>query len=131
KADALVSDDASGVLSVRVADCVPILLASDDGRLVAAVHAGWRGTVANVVAAAAACMNEARADATPESLVAAIGPCIGFDAFEVGAEVIAEFHRVFGKDSSVRLDDPATGKGHVDLREAVRQQLLAAGVSPD
>lgn len=125
KADAIVTDDPARVASVRVADCVPVLLATDDGKTVAAVHAGWRGVVAGVVPAAA---TELRRDAPSAALVAAIGPCIGYDAFEVGPEVLVEFRRVFGKDAPVR--DTPDGKGRVDLREAIRRQLLAIGV-PD
>lgn len=127
RADALVSDDARRVMSVRVADCVPVLIASGDGRTVAAVHAGWRGVVAGVVGAALAAMG-------PETHLsrrcfAAVGPCIGADAFEVGAEVIEAFTRAFGHAAPVRRR--ADGKGHVDLREAVLLQLLAAGLPPD
>ena len=118
KADAIVGDDPARVLSVRVADCVPVLLAGDDGRTVSAVHAGWRGVVARVVAAA---VREVGGD-----VVAAIGPCIGPDAFEVGPEVLEEFRNIFGGQAPVR-HGPG-GKGTVDLREAVRRQLLAAGV---
>lgn len=125
KADALVSDDAERVLSVRVADCVPVLLSSEDGRVVAAVHAGWRGVVAGVANAA---MKELIAmSAMPaDRVTAAIGPSIGFEAFEVGPEVLAEFGRVFAETAPMRRRDD--GKGHVDLREAVRRQLLSAGV---
>src|SRR4051794_29413281 len=94
KADALVGDDPGRVLSVRVADCVPVLLAAADGRVVAAVHAGWRGVVAGVVGAA---VREVAGPAGAGAAVrAAVGPCIGGEAFEVGPEVLAEFRRVFG-----------------------------------
>jgi YfiH family protein len=121
KADAIVGSDRARVLSVRVADCVPVLLSSDDGCTVAAVHAGWRGVIAGVVAAALAKMG---CDA--DDVVAAIGPCIGPDAFEVGPEVLDEFTRAFGDAAPVRRRDG--GKGTVDLREAVRLQLVDAGV---
>ena len=129
KADALVGDDPRRVLSVRVADCVPVLLATADGRAVAAVHAGWRGVIAGVVPAAAAELRSVyveRGGRRDGRVVAAVGPSIGFDAFEVGPEVVAEFRRVFGPEAPVR--QAADGKGRVDLREAIFRQLLAAGV---
>ena len=130
KADALVGDDPSRVLSVRVADCVPVLLATSDGRTVAAVHAGWRGVVAGVVTRALEALT-ARSGAAPVEVIAVVGPCIGFDAFEVGPEVLDEFRRVFGADAPVRPRPTGDGKGLVDLRGAVRLQLVAAGVTPD
>jgi copper oxidase (laccase) domain-containing protein len=60
------------------------------------------------------------------SFVGAIGPCIGFDAFEVGLEVVAEFERVLGANAPVRRTDD--GKGRVDLRAAVKMQLRGAGL---
>ena len=127
KADALVGDDPGRVLSVRVADCVPVLLATADGRVVAAVHAGWRGVVAGVVGAAVREATDLAGTGAP--LMAAVGPCIGGEAFEVGSEVLAEFRRAFGADAPVR--GRADGKGWVDLRAAVRRQLVAAGVGTD
>ena len=124
KGDALTSDDPARVIAVRVADCVPILLASDDGAIVAAIHAGWRGVVANVVGAT---MRQLRERSPGTRFVAAIGPCIGFDAFEVGPEVIDEFERRFRGDAPVRRT--SDGKGRVDLREAVKQQLHTEGLS--
>jgi polyphenol oxidase len=121
KADAIVGSDPARVLSVRVADCVPVLLASGDGRTVAAVHAGWRGVIARVVPAALGRMGE-----HPEGVVGAIGPCIGADAFEAGPEVLDEFEKAFGSRAPVQRRPD--GKGTVDLREAVRLQLLNAGV---
>ncbi|HZL38081.1 MAG TPA: peptidoglycan editing factor PgeF [Tepidisphaeraceae bacterium] len=125
KADAIVGDDPTRVLSVRVADCVPILLADETGRTVAAAHAGWRGVVAGVINVA---LREMSNGAGVAGFVAAIGPCIGPDAFEVGPEVLEEFARVFGARAPCRRR--ADGKGDVDLRQAVRLQLLAAGI-PD
>jgi YfiH family protein len=124
KADAMVTDDPSRALSVRTADCVPVLLASEDGRLVAAVHAGWRGVIAAAVVHAARMMAVA-----PTSIVAAIGPSIGIDAFEVGPEVLVQFEKSFGPQTvSRRRDD---GKGYVDLRGGIRRQLLQLGIPDD
>lgn len=127
RADAIVSRDAARAISVRSADCVPVLISSDDGATVAAVHAGWRGIVAGVIPAAVRRMNDS--PASPQSLIAAIGPCIGREAFEVGEDVLADFARVFG--SAAPIERRGAGKGRVDLREAVRLQLLAAGLRPD
>lgn len=128
KADALVGDDPARVLSVRIADCVPVLLAGEDGSVVAAVHAGWRGVVAGIALEAIREMNGVR-DLPARRLIAAIGPAIGFDAFEVGGEVLDEFRRAFGQDAPVRVVE--NGKGRVDLREALRRQLLEAGLQPE
>lgn len=122
KADAIVSGDPHRVISVRIADCVPILIATGDGRYVAAVHAGWRGIVAGVIRKAVGELRQAGESA----LVATIGPCIGFDSFEVGPEVLAEFERVFGPDAPIRRREDA--KGYADCREAVRRQLLEMGI---
>jgi YfiH family protein len=121
KGDAMVSDDRDRILSVRVADCVPILLASDDGTTVAAIHCGWRGVVADVVP------NAVKAMEVDGTLVAAIGPCIGMEAFEVGPEVLEQFQRILGHEAPIQRRED--GKGHVDLRRAVRLQLLRRGVA--
>lgn len=83
-ADALVTRVRGAAVGVRTADCAPILLAVDDGSAVGAVHAGWRGAVGGVVEAAVTALG------VPSSrIVAAVGPCIGPRAFEVGPEVVA------------------------------------------
>ncbi|MDQ3440846.1 MAG: peptidoglycan editing factor PgeF [Planctomycetota bacterium] len=125
KGDALTSDDPRRVIAIRVADCVPVLVATGEGKVVAAIHAGWRGVVANVVGATVKEL-EVRSQSSSASFVAAIGPCIGFDAFEVGPEVVTEFEKVFGGEAPVRHADD--GKGRVDLRESVKLQLAAAGL---
>ncbi len=125
KGDALVTTRSGAVLSVRVADCCPVLLASPDGRAVAAIHAGWRGAVGGVIPAAIHRLGEV-AGVNPADLLAAVGPCIGFDAFEVGPDVLAEFEKVFGPGAPIR--HTPDGKGRVDLLRACLLQLQRAGV---
>ncbi len=130
KADALVTDDASRLIAVRVADCTPILVSSGDGRVVGAIHAGWRGVVGGVVVGAVREMMDFGVN--PVKMAAAIGPCIGATAFEVGPEVAAEFRRVFGAATEhVRETGMGGvgGKAMVDLKGAIREQLIAAGLS--
>lgn len=125
RADALIGDDPERLLAVRVADCVPILLSSVDGRIVAAVHAGWRGVVAQVIPNA---IREMRRMTSAE-LLAAVGPCISSCAFEVGEEVLEQFVQVLGPSAPIQRN--SHGKGHIDLRRAVEMQLLAAGLGCD
>ena len=122
----MITTHRDALLSVRVADCVPILLAGADGRTVAAVHAGWRGVVANIAEVAVAELCRIGQTA-PENLTAAIGPCISREAFEVGPEVAGEFLELFGQ----QVMDSSRARPHVDLRAAVGLQLLAAGVPAD
>lgn len=129
KADALVTDDGARFVAVRVADCTPVLLASGDGRIVAAVHAGWRGVVGGVVVAAIREMGAIGASSW--EIAAAIGPCIGAAAFEVGPEVAAEFRRVFGSATAHVRASGADGKSMVDLKGAIREQLMDAGLAAD
>jgi hypothetical protein len=128
RADALISDDSNRMLTIRTADCVPMLLASENGKCVAAVHAGWRGVIANIAAIAIRELTRL-ASTDPKKILAAIGPCISGDAFEVGAEVLAEFNRVFPDNAPIRSNH--NGKGHVDLPAAVRMQLQNAGLCAD
>jgi len=125
-ADAIVTDDPTRLVAVRVADCAPVLLASSDGRVVAAVHAGWRGVVAEVLPATIGVMREVFG---ARDLCAAIGPCIGVERFQVGPEVAREFEGLFGRDDRIVRDDPrAAGKHLASLRAALERQARAAGV---
>lgn len=124
KADAMVTDDPQRLLAVRVADCTPVLMESDDGSIVGAVHAGWRGVVGGVVNGAINAMRELGARA----IRAAVGPCISGAHFQVGPEVAAEFVRVFGDRAPVVTDPAAPGKSLVDLKAAIAMQLRAGGV---
>jgi hypothetical protein len=138
KSDAIVSDDPKPILSIRVADCAPVLLAMADGAAVAAVHAGWRGVAAGIVRAAAQALRALRPSPSRVDLVAAIGPCIGVDAFEVGPEVIEALHGAAGEGlfgdepfvQVIRQPDPAA-RPHVGIREALCLQLRAEGLHAD
>jgi YfiH family protein len=125
EADALVlapgGSGSAKAVGVRVADCVPILVATRDRGEVAAIHAGWRGVAANVVA-------EAIARLEGKDVVAAIGPCIGSCCFEVGSEVVEQLLAATGGEKTIvaRRDGE---KAYVDLRLAARIQLRNAGAS--
>ena len=131
EADAIVSNDPSVALAVKVADCVPILLADDTGRAVAAIHAGWRGTAKRAAIAGVEAL-QAVYGVRPERLTAAIGPCIGPCCYEVGDEV-PEALRAAGHHPDIlgtwftRGDD---GRLRLDLWRATRDQLEGSGVLP-
>jgi polyphenol oxidase len=125
EADALFTAAPEVALGVRTADCAPILLGSDDGAFVAAVHAGWRGAVRGVLEATVAALEQR--GVAPAILVAAIGPCIGPSAFEVGPEVIEEASRTVSLEGLV---SPGEGdRLHLDLAGLVRRLLEASGVT--
>ena len=119
--DALITGEQGVFVGVKTADCVPLLIADPVHRAVAAVHAGWRGTLSGIAAVAIARMGEAF-QSRPEDLVVAIGPSIGLCCFEVGPEVAVEFGRIFPERGDLHQ------KTRLDLREANLRQLLNAGV---
>ena len=111
-ADAVVLKRPDAVTRVVTADCVPVLLAATDGSAVAAVHAGWRGLLSGVIGDAV--------DTLASGFVAAIGPCIGVNRFEVGEDVAEKFDPRF-----VRRD--LGSRPHVDLRAATYAMLQRLG----
>jgi YfiH family protein len=125
EADALITDLPGHAVGVRVADCVAVLLRSDDGRVVGAVHSGWRGTVANVVGAAVDAL-VARAGIPTESVHALVCPHIGVGAFEVGPEVVEAMSRALPGVHG--LVQSGGHKPHVNLGRAIESQLRNAGV---
>ena len=132
QADALVTDDPSTALAVRVADCVPVLMADRRLNVVAATHAGWRGTCASISAVTVQTMRDFFAT-DPADIVAAIGPSAGPGAFEVGNEVFEAFraagHRV--ERLTQWFDFERWPRPYVDLWGANRDQLVDAGVRPE
>ncbi len=129
--DGLYTRDASLLLGILTADCVPVLIADTRTRAVAAFHAGWRGTVQRIVERGIGAMSQ-RFGCRPQDLIAAIGPSIGPCCFEVGAEVREQFEAQFGYGGELVAKVAAQPDSPVRLNlwEANRRQLLDAGLAP-
>ena len=134
--DAFVTELPGVAIGARTADCVPVLLYEPVKRVVAAVHAGWKGTVLHISQKAIDVMI-AQFGCRPEDMHAAIGPSIGPDSFQVGKEVVERFQA-----SGFPMDEiwsfhgpgngtPMSGGHHIDLWKANRWLLEQAGVKPE
>lgn len=121
--DALACSTPGTAVAVKTADCVPILLADPVRRVVAAVHAGWRGT-ADRIAESAIGELVRRYGSQASDLLAALGPSIGPCCFEVGPDVAPLFQSIFPERSDLGQ------KTRIDLREANFRLLAGAGVLP-
>jgi YfiH family protein len=147
KGDGSTTREPGVLLAVQTADCVPILLVDPKKRAVAAVHAGWRGTLARITQKIVGRMRF-EFGSKPADLLAAMGPSIGPCCYEVGAEFVSKFTAQFA-DAADYFDEPRSGEEpnplqwlnmappghqpppknvHLDLRKANRSQLLAAGL---
>jgi YfiH family protein len=123
----VVVSNANGVLAaVKTADCVPILLGDRPTRAFAAVHAGWRGTLATAVVVAVQRLKD-EYGVRPENLRVAIGASAGPCCYEVGSEVIDAFSTRFGSGADL-FTTTRPGHAMVDLLKANRDQLQSAGV---
>jgi YfiH family protein len=122
EADALVTGERGAALGVGTADCVPVLLADPEARVVGAAHAGWRGIVGGVLPGVVEAL--VALGASPSRLRVAVGPCIGPCCYEVGEEVAEQFEAVAG---AVRHAANAP-KPHLDLLTAVSAKLAEAGL---
>jgi YfiH family protein len=131
--DAMITADPGVYLSMRFADCVPILLHDPLRRAVGLAHAGWRGTVKNVAGAVVGAM-AGELGCSPKAMTAVIGPAIGRCCYQVGAEVIQAVEAAMDGDRRADQDSSALfsfrnrGYAYFDLWEANRRQLVAAGV---
>jgi polyphenol oxidase len=126
--DALVTSDPGTVLAILVGDCVPIVLYDPVARVLACVHAGWRGTVARITDAALRAMSALGGQ--PDRVLAGIGPAIAPDRYQVGEDVAAAVRDCFGADTASVLRPDGTGRWLLDLWAANRRLLALAGV-PD
>ena len=125
--DALITQEKGVCLCVSTADCTPILLYDRKQQVIAAIHAGWRGSVNYIVRKTLEQMNRLY-NTQGEDIFAAIGPCIGFDAFEVGDEVYDAFKQNNFPVEYISGWKPETHKWHIDLQMANSVQLIDFGV---
>jgi YfiH family protein len=130
RADAIVAREPGWTLRISVADCVPLLLAAPSRGVVAAVHAGWRGTAAGIVAATLRHLRD-RTGVGPDDLHAAIGPAISGPRYQVGPEVVAALLEA-GAPASVATPDPEEeGRFRASVPDAVRALLIQEGVAAE
>ena len=150
KGDASLTNIPGLLLAVQTADCVPILIVDPKKRVVAAVHAGWRGTLSRIAQKTIGRM-QLEFGCKPADLLAALGPSVGPCCYEVGVELVTKFTAQFA-DAHDYFDEPRTGDepnpiqwlnmappGHqpppknvrLDLRKANRSQLIVSGLRPN
>lgn len=126
KADIIFTDNPKVSLFMRFGDCVPILFHDPKKHVIGIAHAGWMGTVRGVVQTAVEGM-QSHYGCKPEDIVAGIGPSIGVDHYEVGADVISQFQEKYNKDADQILQT-RNGSTYLDLWTANAIQLRNAGV---
>ncbi|MHA8075932.1 peptidoglycan editing factor PgeF [Aquirufa sp. TARAVU-A1A] len=115
--DAIMTPEPGVFAGVGIADCCPILLADPTREVAAAIHAGWKGTVAQIVSKTASLMISSGSN--PADILAYIGPCISLENFEVGDEVAEQFE----------FKERRGARWHVDLKATNAAQLQALGIS--
>jgi len=126
--DGLVTSEPGVMLGIYTADCVPILMVDSKHKVAGALHAGWRGVIANIASAGVHAMVQLGAHAS--DIHAAMGPSIGPCCFEVDAELGERFGcEIAGASKHTRAGRP--GKAFIDLRAVVRDQLERAGLAPE
>jgi YfiH family protein len=126
--DALITKERGICIAVMSADCVPILLFDRKNKVIAAVHAGWRGTVARILDLTLQEMKKVYGTAG-EDIVAGIGPSVSQDSYEVGEEVVEAVINVFDRSHQLMIPQP-NNKAKLDLWKANEFQLLDFGVNP-
>ena len=129
KFDALVSDRTGIVVGVKTADCVPVLIGDPVTGSYAAIHAGWRGTVASIVVRAIERLQR-EYGSEPRNMIAAIGPAAGCNNYEIGTDVIEAFEAAF-KPAGKYFSAISEGHAMIDLHLANADQLLSCGVSTE
>jgi polyphenol oxidase len=125
--DAVVTAERGYCICVSTADCIPILLYDRKNEVVAAIHAGWRGTVGAIVTGTLGVMKETF-DSNGQDILACVGPGISLQSFEVGEEVYDAFRNKGYDMPRISQWNNETGKHHLDLWEANRMQLLEFGI---
>lgn len=114
KTDAMITNEKGICLFLFAADCVPILLYDHKNKIIAAVHAGWKGTVQKIVTKTIQKM-KAEYASKAKNIIACLGPSISVNNYEIGEEVIREVENSFGTKGDFLLYNPKTKKHHFDL----------------
>ncbi|HEV8133002.1 MAG TPA: peptidoglycan editing factor PgeF [Acidobacteriota bacterium] len=127
--DGLITGVSGRLLIVQTADCLPLLLIDTRGKLAGILHAGWRGTLANITGTAIRQMLERGSAAN--DLILAFGPSIGNCCYEVGPEVVAAFQAQFAEADSFFVARPDRERKFLDLRKANYAQATRLGLKPN
>lgn len=125
--DALITNEPGICIAVMSADCVPIILFDRKNRAVAAIHSGWKGTVAKILEKTLKTMHQ-QFGTTGADLVAGIGPSVSQDSYEVGEEVVTQVKNSFDRSSDLMIAQP-NNKAKLDLWKANEFQLREFGVT--
>lgn len=132
--DALVTNVPNICVAVKTADCIPVLLYDPKHRAVAAIHAGWRGTVGRIVLKTIDAMKQ-EYGTQPEHLIAGIGPGIGPSVYQVGPEVVQIVHKQLGENHGLihyySLKPSAPKTPYLNLWKANYIQLVEAGITEE
>lgn len=132
--DAVISNVRDACIGISTADCIPVLVYDEEHHCAAAIHAGWKGTVARIVEKAIVAMTKAYGT-NPASCKAAIGPGISLESFEIGWEVHEKFVQAGFDMENVTVVLPTRDgmgkKPHIDLKEINRRELIAMGVKAE
>ena len=128
--DALVTRTGGVLLGIQTADCLPILIGDAESGMMAAIHAGWRGTASRIAERTVADLM-LHHGVSPRNCIAALGPVACKECYEVGEEVIERFKAEFRYWPALLGNFKEGGKAHLDVRAANRQQLLFCGFAED
>ncbi|MDP2337868.1 MAG: peptidoglycan editing factor PgeF [Bacteroidota bacterium] len=128
--DALITNESGLFICVQTADCVPVLLYDPQKKVVAAIHAGWRGTVAKIAQKTVQRMT-LEYGCNPADIVAGIGPSIHMHAYEVGSEVVEAVHSSFSNSALLLKPSLNEGKAYFDLWEANKMVLMESGIQEE
>ena len=126
EADAIVTSMPGLAIGILTADCAPVLFCDGEAGVIGAAHAGWRGALSGIIDATVKAM--ITLGARPERIVAAIGPTISQDAYEVGGEFVERFVAKEPGSSAFFITDEGSGEPHFDLPAYVAERLARAGV---
>lgn len=125
--DALITNESGIFICVQTADCVPVLLYDPEKKVVAAIHAGWKGTISKIARKTVQQMTE-KFGCNPADIVAGIGPSIHMHAYEVGPEVVSAVEASFSNSAALLKPSMNEGRAYFDLWEANQTVLMESGI---